>query len=352
MYNSYALNSFLTFRFVYGDEKWKRGLTPYAPSINDLERYEVNSSDDIIKSISQVISNIDLSKSALLLSGGIDSAIIASLLKKNTPAYTIRFIADNAVDESQIASIYASEYKLNHKIINIDFKTYMSALDILIENKKSPLHPVEPALYIAAELIKKDGFTNILTGCNADGKFGGLDGLLSKDWKLNEFIERYSFVDSKFIVKEYYDMSFVYEKYFKKNYFDTQSFIKDIFGYDTYLAFLNGINSAGCKLIAPFAYLKLNKKLDIQKIRHGQSKYLLREVFEKKYKNFNEIPHKIAFARPMDQWLRDWDGPKRNEFKSDINISSFSGNQKWLIYCLEYFLNYFDEKNNIRYVKD
>ena len=119
MYNSYALNSFLTFRFVYGDEEWKRGLPPYKPQINNLEKYPVNSSDDIIKHISQVISNIDLNKTALLLSGGIDSAIIASLLKKNTPAYTIRFVADNAVDESKIASIYANEYKLDHKIITI-----------------------------------------------------------------------------------------------------------------------------------------------------------------------------------------------------------------------------------------
>ena len=183
---------------------------------------------------------------------------------------------------------------------------------------------------------------NILAGCNADGKFGGLDGLLSKDWTLNEFINRYSFLNSKDILRDWYDMSFVYKKYSDNNYIKIEKFLQDIFGYDTYLAFSNGINSAGCKLIAPFAYLKLKNKLDIQKIRAGESKYLLREVFKEKYKNFNEVPYKIAFARPMDQWLVDWQGPTRKEFRKNIDISKYSGNQKWLIYCLEYFLNYFD----------
>ena len=42
MYNSYALNSFLTFRFVYDNTEWKKGLLPYSPKINNLEKYLVN----------------------------------------------------------------------------------------------------------------------------------------------------------------------------------------------------------------------------------------------------------------------------------------------------------------------
>ena len=155
MYNSYALNSFLTFRFVYGNKDWKKGLSPYSPKINNLEKYLVDSSDDIIQSINKVISDIDLNKTALLLSGGIDSAIIASFLNEGMSAYTIKFTAENAIDETDVASIYAKEYKLNHKIISISFSEYMSVVDTLIENKKSPLHPIEPALYIASQKIKK-----------------------------------------------------------------------------------------------------------------------------------------------------------------------------------------------------
>ena len=343
MYNSYALNSFLTFRFVYNNKDWKNNLSPYSPTISNLEKYIVDSPNDIMQAIENVISGLELNNTAILLSGGIDSAIIASFLKKGMYAYTIKFIADNAIDETEVASIYAKEYQLNHRVINIRFNEYMGVVDELLKNKKSPLHPIEPALYIASKQIKRDGFTNILTGCNADGKFGGLDGLLSKDWKLDEFKERYSFINSKEILNDWHDMNFVYEKYCINNTIDIEKFLQDIFGYDTYLAFSNGINSAGCKLIAPFAYLKLKNKLDMKKIRSGKSKYLLREVFKEKYKNFNRIPDKIAFARPMDQWLKDWKGPIRKEFKTNIDISKYSGNQKWLIYCLEYFLDYYDK---------
>ena len=81
---------------------------------------------------------------------------------------------------------------------------------------------------------------------------------------------------------------------------------------------------------------KIKKKLDLNRIRNGESKYLLREVFKKKYKNLPKI-RKIAFARPLDQWFYSWKGPKRNEFKKSLNINNYNGNQKWLIYCLEYF---------------
>ena len=124
--------------------------------------------------------------------------------------------------------------------------------------------------------------------------------------------------------------------------FNVEQFIKDIFGYDTYLAFSNGINSAGCNLVAPYAYLKLKRKLDLNRIRNGESKYLLAEVFLKRFKEFSVVPSKIAFARPMDQWMSNWEGPKRKEFKNNININNYTGNQKWLLYCLEYFLNYYE----------
>ena len=45
--------------------------------------------------------------------------------------------------------------------------------------------------------------------------------------------------------------------------------------------------------------------------------------------------------RPVDECFRDWEDPKRDEFRDDIDISKYSGNQKWLLWCLEQFLNEF-----------
>lgn len=51
-----------------------------------------------------------------------------------------------------------------------------------------------------------------------------------------------------------------------------------------------------------------------------------------------EIPEKIAMARAVDIWLADWEGPKRAEFKDDC-IEGLTGEQKFLIYSLERFLD-------------
>ena len=55
-----------------------------------------------------------------------------------------------------------------------------------------------------------------------------------------------------------------------------------------------------------------------------------------------EPPRKIPFARPMDQWLADWAGPKRSEFRSDLEITEYTGDQQWLLWCLEQFLDIVD----------
>ena len=85
----------------------------------------------------------------------------------------------------------------------------------------------------------------------------------------------------------------------------------------------------------------LDAPLDMERIRNGESKYLLREVFTLLYGDL-EIPQKIAFARPMDQWMKNWEGPQRPEFRKDINMEKFSGDQKYLMFCLESFMNCFD----------
>ena len=275
MYNDFALNSYF-FRFVYGGEEWKKGINQYKPKFKNLEKYPVNTSDEIISALSTTFSKLNLNKSALLLSGGIDSAILASYLYKGMNVYSIKFEAENAIDETFAASVYAKKNKLNFKIIKISFKDYLSVIDKLIKNKSSPLHPIEPALYIASLKIKSDGFDRIIAGCNADGKFGGLDKILGKDWRINEFIKRYSFINPREVLKNYIDMKFVFKKFLKNRFIDTTAFLNDIFGHDTYLAFSNSVETAKCQLIAPYAGLKLKKKLDLNRIRNGESKYLLR----------------------------------------------------------------------------
>ena len=41
--------------------------------------------------------------------------------------------------------------------------------------------------------------------------------------------------------------------------------------------------------------------------------------------------------RPVDVYFKNWSGPSRLEFRKDIKMNKFTGNQKWQMYCLERF---------------
>jgi hypothetical protein len=43
--------------------------------------------------------------------------------------------------------------------------------------------------------------------------------------------------------------------------------------------------------------------------------------------------------RPVDAVFKDWDGPKRPEFRKDIPMDKLTGNQKWQLWCAEKFLD-------------
>ena len=82
-----------------------------------------------------------------------------------------------------------------------------------MSNKKAPLHAIEVALYKAAQIAKKDGFKRIILGSGADTAFGGLDGLLSKEWSFGEFVRRYNFIVAEDVLVTPASMLGIYEKY-------------------------------------------------------------------------------------------------------------------------------------------
>ena len=81
--------------------------------------------------------------------------------------------------------------------------------------------------------------------------------------------------------------------------------------------------------------------LDLNKVRNGESKYLIRELMKKKYPEI-PVPDKVPMPRPVDAYFKNWNGPTRPEFKRDLDMCKFSGNQKWQLYCLEQFLNLYE----------
>jgi asparagine synthetase B (glutamine-hydrolysing) len=318
---------------------WKEGISPVLPKLSKKDQTGVVSAEEIINHFRNQLS---INKSTgILLSAGIDSAIIASYLPAGTKAYTIRFIAEGAIDESEGAGVFADKMSLSHKVVNVYWEDYLKYSDILMQNKKSPLHAIEVGLYKAALTAKQDGIDQLIVGNGADSTFGGMDKLLSKDWTYEEFKKRYTFVEPSEVLKNFEDVDKVYRQYKKEDGIEVSAFLKTVHGLGIVQTFNNAIETAGGKVITPYESLFLDAPLDIERIRRGESKYILRKVFESRFPNYL-IPEKIPFARPMDQWLSNWKGPSRSEFLDNIDINKFTGDQKWIIYCLERFMNLFD----------
>ena len=342
MYNLFCLSSCLAFRYVAKEGVyWKEGIIPDFPKIMKKDQKGVTDADEIIDVFNNQIKNDE--NTGILLSAGIDSAILASFLPEGTKAYTVKFVADGAIDESIAASMFAKRMKLNHKIVDVTWDDYLNSMDLLMKRKKSPLHAIEVALYKTAMVARQDGVNKLIVGNGADSTFGGMDKLLSKDWTFEEFIKRYNFVEPSSVLLKYEDIHEIYLPYKKENGINVPAFLKTVHGLGIVQAFNNAIEAAACSVVVPYESLFLNAPLDLNRIRNNESKYILRKVFHKRFPGF-PIPDKIPFARPMEQWLVNWEGPKRQEFLDQIDIKGFSGDQKWIIYCLERFMDLFEEE--------
>ena len=211
-----------------------------------------------------------------------------------------------------------------------------------MRRKKAPLHAIEVALHKAALAAKADGLDTLIVGNGADSTFGGMDKLLSRDWTLEEFYRRYTFVDPFQALREPVDLRSVYQPYLKADGFiDVQRFLKTVHGLGIIQSFECAIHSAGLALLEPFEQLRYVRPLDLARNRAGESKYLLKALFSRLFAGMVP-PEKIPFARPMDTWLADWTGPGRPEFKAGASWSSFTGDQRWLLHVLEQFLDLLD----------
>ena len=78
----YCMSSYLAFRYVVKpDVGWKHGFTPEFPNPKEHLRIEVKTPEEILESLTKVVAEETKGTvSGILLSGGIDSAMIFSAL--------------------------------------------------------------------------------------------------------------------------------------------------------------------------------------------------------------------------------------------------------------------------------
>ena len=339
----FCLSSYMAFRYI-----WKDGVdfcegfqhTNYRP-IDPEQRIPVTTPQDIDREIQLQFDALyeKYDSIGILLSGGMDSANLAAYLRPGSHAYTFTSASGEFNDDEERAKAYCKKWKLNHHLTNITMDDYERYTPLVMRHKFAPVHSIEPQIYKAAEMARKDGVQLMVVGESADLIFGGMDKLISPQWTFDAFVKRYTFLDPALVLANPVPQNGLFEQYrMGDDGIDVMRFMDDVFAVESSSSYLNAFGAAWMPYYDPYAKLVMAEPLDMQRVRSGEPKYLVRALYAMKYPE-REIPFKIPMPRPVDTVFSGWKGPRRPEFRTDIPMDQLTGNQKWQLWCAEQFLN-------------
>lgn len=340
---TYCMSSYLAFRYIEREDMdFYDGI--HHENIKPLDiskRIPVKTAQELRAGIENNLEKLRDKKIGILLSGGMDSAICASFLP-GADAYTFRFMKGEFQNEELArAEYYAKYYKLKLHYVDIGWDTVINNLEQVMRRKAAPVHSIEPQIRQAAIQAKDDGVDVMVVGESSDLIFGGMDGLLSQDWLFDEFVNRYIFTSPASVLKEYEDMGYLFERYRNGKYIDFLAFMDDVFSIESSSSYMNAFATVDMPYLDPYANLIMADPLDLNRVRNGEPKYLVRELMASRYPEI-PVPDKVPMPRPVDLYFADWGGPHRKEFITGLDMKQFTGNQKWQIYCLERFLDMYE----------
>ena len=336
----YCMSHFLAFRFIKDENmNFYNGLTHsvFKPR-NSNEVTPVYTTDDMDVIFKQKIQDFYIpNKTAILLSGGMDSAVLAAYLPRGTKAYTFHCVADGAIDERAQAKKYCDAYGLNQEIIEMNWADFEQLTPEILKKDGVPFHSIEVQLLKAAKYAKRQGIERFIIGESADLVYGGMDKLIGKDWGFDEFYHRYNFVEPSVALKNPISVKDVYEQYrLPNNKIDFMRFMDEVFAIESSTSYMHAFDIAGMQYLDPYSFTKMALPLDLHRVRNGEPKYMIRELFAKKYPHI-PVPNKIPMPRATTQWLKNYN-VSRPEFIPNCT-KDMTGDQKWLCWCLEQFLN-------------
>ena len=141
------------------------------------EKNCVKLKDLLTASIQRNLSN------AILLSGGVDSSIIASIAVKITGLTGITTVNKNAPD-LLYAKIVSEKYQFKHLINHLTIEDMNDAIENVVKIIKS-FDPMEirntSVIYSSLKELKSNGFSSVMTGDGADEIFVGYNYMLKLD---------------------------------------------------------------------------------------------------------------------------------------------------------------------------
>ena len=339
----FCLSSYIAFRYIWRDDMdFAEGMHHelYQP-LPDEERIPVKTAQDIDREVQRQFDELysRYDSIGILLSGGMDSACLAAYLKPGSHAYTFTAKGTHVFNaDEERAAAYCEKFGLQHHFVEISFDDYKQFTPTVMATKCAPVHSIEPQIYKAAMMAHDDGVQMMVVGESADLIFGGMDQLISREWLFDDFVKRYTFLDPQLVLTRPVDMSPLYERYRQGEHIDYMKFMDDVFAIESSSSYLNAFGTARMPYYDPYARLVMAEPLDLHRVRNGEPKYLMRQLYALKYPE-REIPFKIPMPRPVNLIFEHWEGPARAEFRRDIPMHELTGNQKWQLWCAEQFLN-------------
>lgn len=336
----YCMSAYLMFRSILNSEYRFSDNSVTRIADGTFARESIHNSDELLLHLKrEVQESCSDGKTALMLSGGIDSAILASFMPEGSQTYTFKCIVPgvNVIDETPRAKFHANRCHLKNEVIEIYWEDFEKYAPILMKHKGAPIHSIEVQIYKAALKAKQDGFTRVIFGENADIIYGGMNGLLAKDWTFGEFVDRYSYVLPYKVLKNPLLVLEPFKKYEENGRIDAHKFINENFRIEALGTYNNACEVAGVQFVGPFSTSDMAIPIDYERIRSGDTKYLVREVYKEIYGN-DDMPPKIPMPRPMNEWMANWKGPIRPEFWPHCT-DEMTGDQKWMVYALEKYLD-------------
>ena len=336
---NYCMSSYCVFRYIVDDNMdfYENMHHQIYKLIPEDKRILVSNEHDIDRELRKQFDAISDKRLGILLSGGMDLACLASYME-GKDAYTFRFLGgEYQKEELSRAEYYANKFNLNLHYVDIGWDTVQNNMYDVMRHKGAPVHSIEPQILAAVKQAKSDSIEMMIIGDAADYVFGGMDKLHAKDWSFEEFVDRYTYLKPEEVLSNPFDMSPAYEKYRLGNNIDFIELMHEYADIESYASYENAFETGHMSFLDPYEILKMSEPLDLKRIRNGESKYLIRALFKMKYPEI-PVPQKLPMPRPVDDYFKNWEGPKRKEFISDIDMSKYTGNQKWQMYCLEKFL--------------
>jgi len=171
---------------------------------------------------------------AAYLSGGIDSSVISSLVKKYHNNELVTFsvaFKDAAYDERSYQEQMAKHIGTRHKVVEVDDEAIAKHFIDVVWYAEKPMMRTAPApLYALSELVRSNDIKVVLTGEGADEMFGGYnifkENLIRRFWSRQPDSPWRPALLSRmypYILKSQNAVNPFWQAFFKKNLMDTNN---------------------------------------------------------------------------------------------------------------------------------